>query len=168
MNKKLFFYMLAGIIFVSILGTLMHFVYDWSGHHYLVGYIAPVSESTWEHMKLLFFPALLYAIFAILKLHRQYPCAESAFWAGILSGTFLIPVIFYTYTGVLGFHSLFLDIMVFLFSVAAAFVITYKLTLSCRISDFLPALRCVLVILIIAFFIFTYAPLGLGLFQAGS
>ncbi|MEG1947769.1 MAG: DUF6512 family protein [Lachnospiraceae bacterium] len=165
MNKKLIRYMLAGTILVSILGTFMHFVYPWSKNEYWVGFIAPVNESTWEHIKLLFFPTLLYSIFAILNLHKEYPCIESAFWAGILSGTFLIPAIFYTYTGILGFHTLFLDIMTFFLSVTATFIIVYRLTLGCSVKDYRFALRFLLIIMLISFFFFTYAPLKLGLFQ---
>ena len=50
---------IAEFIFIAIVGTLLHFVYDWSGQNPAVGIIAPVSESTWEHLKLLFFPFLL-------------------------------------------------------------------------------------------------------------
>ena len=53
-----------GILFVSVAGTLLHFVYDWSGQNPLVGFFAPVNESTWEHMKLLLFPMLLYGLIA--------------------------------------------------------------------------------------------------------
>lgn len=42
---------IAEFIFIAIVGTLLHFVYDWSGQNPAVGIIAPVSESTWEHLK---------------------------------------------------------------------------------------------------------------------
>ena len=63
MQKKLLCYTIAGIVFTSILGTLAHFIYEWSNENFLVGLFTPVSESTWEHMKLLFFPMLLYGVF---------------------------------------------------------------------------------------------------------
>ena len=53
---------IAEFIFIAIVGTLLHFVYDWSGQNPAVGIIAPVSESTWEHLKLLFMPALLFTL----------------------------------------------------------------------------------------------------------
>ena len=37
---------IAEFIFIAIVGTLLHFVYDWSGQNPAVGIIAPVSEST--------------------------------------------------------------------------------------------------------------------------
>ena len=43
-------------IFVMILGTLLHFTYEWSGGNLLVASFSAVNESTWEHLKLLFYP----------------------------------------------------------------------------------------------------------------
>ena len=59
-NKRLYISTIIGTIFVSAAGTLLHFVYGWTGNHFIVGLFAPVNESTWEHMKLLYFPMLLY------------------------------------------------------------------------------------------------------------
>ena len=37
---------LVAFITIGILGTVWHFVYDWSGQNYLTGLIFPVNEST--------------------------------------------------------------------------------------------------------------------------
>ena len=50
--------MILGTVFVLITGTISHFIYDWSGQNYILGLIFPTNESTWEHMKLVFFPML--------------------------------------------------------------------------------------------------------------
>ena len=47
---------ITGYIAVTVLGTLLHFVYGWSSSNMLVGLFAAVNESTWEHMKLAFYP----------------------------------------------------------------------------------------------------------------
>ena len=104
-------YTTAGLIFVLITGTLSHFVYEWSGSNHLLGLFFPVSESTWEHMKLVFFPMLLYSLFMNHKLKDRYPCIRCTLMSGIITGTFLIPVIFYTYSGILGRNYMFLDIV---------------------------------------------------------
>ena len=59
-NKRLFISTIIGVIFVSAAGTLLHFVYSWTGNNSIIGLFAPVNESTWEHMKLLYFPMLLF------------------------------------------------------------------------------------------------------------
>lgn len=42
----------VGFVLVAVVGTLWHFVYDLSGGSWLVGLVAPVNESVWEHTKL--------------------------------------------------------------------------------------------------------------------
>ena len=54
--KNIRSWLIAGFIFTAVFGTLSHFFYDWSNENVLIGLISPVNESTWEHMKLLFFP----------------------------------------------------------------------------------------------------------------
>ena len=113
--------MLSGILFTSILGTLSHFLYEWSGGNLYVGFFAPVNESVWEHMKLIFFPMLFYSLILFVKLKTEYPCIISSVCFGILTGTFLIPVLFYAYTCLLGKNVFLLDLATFVLSAAAAF-----------------------------------------------
>ena len=42
-------------IFAMILGSLLHFTYEWSNENSFVGSFSAINESTWEHLKLLFF-----------------------------------------------------------------------------------------------------------------
>lgn len=53
---------ILAFIIIGTAGTLWHFVYEWSGENPIIGAIAPVNESVWEHLKLLFFPSLFYFI----------------------------------------------------------------------------------------------------------
>ena len=154
--KKLKRYCIIGTLFVIITGTLAHFVYDWSGHNHIVGFFFPVSESTREHMKLCFFPMLLYSVYMRHMLKDTLPSINHALPAGILVGTFSIPVLFYTYTGILGQNYLSLDIGVFVISVLLAFVVVYRLTSSCKAERFAGILWLSVAILGICFVWFTY------------
>ena len=62
MGKRLFYWELAGALFTAAMGTLLHFVYDWSGGWGAAAAFSAVNESTWEHMKLLFFPMFLFSM----------------------------------------------------------------------------------------------------------
>lgn len=163
--KPIKFYFCVGIIFVLILGTLSHFFYGWSGNNRLVGLFSPVNESTWEHMKLLFFPMVLYSLFLIYKLRSTYPSLPSALFTGILAGTFMIPVLFYTYSGILGYNILFLDIATFAISVLFAFYLAHRLTISYRMQDYTMILMVLLFIVMLCFIIFTYHAPDIGLFD---
>ena len=157
-------YTIIGIIFVLITGSLSHFVYDWSGGNTFVGFLFPVNESVWEHMKLVFFPMLLYSFFMIAKLDSDYPCIASTATFGVLIGTLLVPLLFYTYSGILGFNSTVLDIGTFVASVLLSFWIIYKLAPSCKLAPYESAFKTLVLIMAMFFFLFTYQPLDIGIF----
>ena len=158
---------IIGTLFVIITGTLSHFVYDWSGQNCIVGFFTPVSESTWEHMKLCFFPMLLYSLYLIQKRKATQPCISSSMAGGILTGTFAIPMLFYTYTGILGKSFPPLDIGVFIVSVMLAFYTVYRLSLSCRAQGHTIVLWMAVIVLILCFIWFTYHSPGIGIFTVG-
>lgn len=109
-------------IIVGIVGTLWHFLYDWTNKNAFIGAIAPVNESTWEHLKLLFFPAVIYSVieYFILKDRPKNYIAASAL--GIFGGMLAITAFFYTYTGILGYNLMVLDVLSFFIGV---FVMLY-------------------------------------------
>jgi hypothetical protein len=90
-----------GYAITSLGGTILHFLYDWSGKSRLVAVFSGVNESTWEHMKLLFWPMFLFAIAEsfFFKDVADFWCIKLK---GTLLGLALIPIIFYTYNGVVG------------------------------------------------------------------
>ena len=65
MRRRLFFWELAGFLFTGALGVLLHFLYEWSGGNTLAAAFSAVNESTWEHMKLLFFPMYDFSVFQV-------------------------------------------------------------------------------------------------------
>jgi hypothetical protein len=84
------------------LGTFLHFVYEWSGKNLLVGLFCPVNESTWEHLKLVFYPILVVSIPEYFFLCRQYDRFLCTKFLSALLGMGLTVVLFYTYVGVYG------------------------------------------------------------------
>ena len=163
--KHLKRYTIIGIFFVLTIGTLAHFLYDWTGSNHIVGLFTPINESIWEHMKLLFFPMLLYSLIMILKFRGKYSCIPSALSFGILTGALLIPLFYYVYTYILGKNVFILDMGIFLLSIVIAFWLSYKLTLSRRLEAY-TSLLCVLVcVLFICFLFFTYYPPDAVIFQ---
>ena len=157
-------YTIKGIIFVLITGTISHFVYEWSGNNFILGLFFPVNESTWEHMKLCFFPMFIYSLYMNRKLRLDSPCVTSALLFGTLLSTLLIPVIFYTYSGILGKNFLILDIATFIISVLLAFAAIYRLILSCKAEPYTQTLKLLILITGICFLVFTYYPLKIGIF----
>ncbi len=107
--KKINFFL--AFIIISIVGTLWHFIYEWTGENTIVGAVAPVNESVWEHLKLLFFPALFYFIIEYFLSKERYENLISAGVIGIFTGMLTIIAFFYTYKGILGFEVPALDVL---------------------------------------------------------
>ena len=61
---------IAGFFWIVIVGSLLHFTYEWSGKSTLVGYFSPVNESLWEHLKLGYF-SLSFFILIELGIKKQ-------------------------------------------------------------------------------------------------
>lgn len=164
--KQLKLYLILGFFFTAFLGTVWHFLYDWTGRGALAALFFPVSESTWEHMKLIFFPMLLCSLFLSARFKEEYPCLPGALLLGNLLGTLSIPVLFYTYKGIVGRDFLAADIAVFLAGLLIAFRTAWLLKESAaaclyrNLIFFLTACSAVL------FFIFAFFPPDIGLFRA--
>lgn len=106
---------------------------------------------------------LLFSFYMNAMLKDSYPCITDALPVGILTATFLVPVLFYTYSGILGRNIAALDIATFFISVLAAFVVIYRLTRSCR-TTFSAAAKLLLPVIFLCFLLFTYRPPDLGIF----
>lgn len=119
---------ITGFLFTAVLGTLSHFFYEWSGNATLIGLFCPVSESAWEHMKLLVFPGS--ALLSPSQIYTGKRKSEHRFadpWSGILTGTTFIPIFFYTYSGILGFTVVWIDIAIFYICTGITFVMASNL-----------------------------------------
>ena len=106
MQKRLFFWELGGFLFTGLAGCLLHFVYEWSGGAPLAAVFSAVNESVWEHMKLLYVPLFLFSLVQLSLLGRNYPNLLAVRGLSALTGLALIPVLYYTYTGLFGRHFL--------------------------------------------------------------
>ncbi len=165
MKRSIKFWQVVGFFIVSVLGTALHFLYDLLGGK-LTALVSGVNESSWEHMKLLFFPMLLFAIaeyFIIGKNHNSFWCIKLQ---GICLGLLLIPVIFYTLNGVFGKTPDGLNIAIFFISVATAFAYEARRfnieNYSCKHKALAIA---ALVLIAVAFAVFTFSPPEIPLFQ---
>ncbi len=165
-RKSILRWELAGIVFIVVIGTVLHFAFEWSGGWAPLGAIAAVNESVWEHLKLGFWPALVYAA---LEYSRFGKSANNFFFARTV-GIYLIPVtivvLYYAYTAILGHGLLAVDIAIFVVAVIVGQLVSYKVLaaspLSERLNRFAPT---ALVVLAILFVLFTFCPPEFPLFR---
>lgn len=121
MKQKVVLWELMGFAVTSLGGTILHFLYDWLDGALWIAPFSGVNESTWEHMKLLFWPMLLYAAVQsfFFREREDFLCIKLR---GILLGLILIPIIFYTYNGVIGKSPDWINIAIFFISAAIVYI----------------------------------------------
>lgn len=126
MKNNLSLWQFSGFSLTSLLGTLLHFVYDWTNKSLLIAPFSAVNESTWEHLKLLFFPFFLFALvqYRFFKGYKNFWCIKLV---GVLTGLISIPVLFYTYNGAIAKSPDWLNIAFFFISAALSFLIEWYL-----------------------------------------
>jgi succinate dehydrogenase hydrophobic anchor subunit len=159
MNKLILKWEVSGIIFVFLIGALLHFVFEWSGSSPAVGAFASVNESVWEHFKQGFWPMCLFAAIEYRFLRAQ----TNNFLAAKGTAIFLIPVItgliFYIYTAITGTEILIVDILIFLAAVTAGQLISYKIMTRKSLPKAANYLGMGMIIIIgLILILFTYYP----------
>lgn len=166
-NKKILNYQIIAIIISIIVGTLLHFTFEWSGKNGIIGIFSATNESVWEHLKLSFYPMLIFAIigcFIIKKISNNYIEAQTI---GIFASILYTITTFYTYTGILGTNFLIIDILIFILSIIFGEYIAYKLmtteSQSTKLSKILSIL--ILIFFLICFIVFTFHAPNVNLFK---
>lgn len=150
-------------IFTIVIGTLLHFVYEWSNNNSIVGIFGAVNESTWEHLKILFFPMLITTIAGCYyyKDVNNYLCSKTK---GILLSLSFIVIFFYTYSGIIGTNFAIINILSFIVAIIIGEIYTYvKIQSNVDCNNFFSMI--ILSFLTLSFIIFTFKPPHIGLFK---
>ncbi len=165
MKRSVGLWQLMGFAVASLGGTLLHFLYGWLGEAAWIAPFSGVNESTWEHMKLLFWPMLLFAAVqsCFFRDREDFRCVKLR---GILLGFLLIPVLFYTYNGVVGKSPDWLNIAIFFISAAIAYLYETRLFKRDAVDCGSPRGAAALLALLAALFVlFTFLTPTLGIFR---
>lgn len=108
-----------------VLGTSMHFAHHLPFFNHFLGYIFPVNESVWEHMKMIFYPALLTAIYLWVT-RKDVGLISGPVAAGML-GLPIAQGFFYGYWIFTGHSNLAIDIVCYIIEVFLVMLIGNKL-----------------------------------------
>lgn len=166
MKKEIPYWQVVGFVFTAVVGTLLHFFFDWTGGSAAAALFSAVNESIWEHLKLLFYPMVLFTLAQWMYWGKD----TESFWCikliGILLGLGLIVVVYYTYTGVLGVKADWFNITLFFLAAGQAYWVETKLFargFSCPVCPKLAV--AILCLLAVTFTVFTFLPPQIPLFQ---
>ena len=160
--------LLYGIIFISLIGSFFHFTFELSGFNVIVGSFSAVNESVWEHLKLVFFPLIIFSLiehFYIKEEANNFVIAKAV-------ASYLMPVtivvIFYSYEFISGSHSFIVDISSFFIAVVVGQIVDYKILTSEKKPKYFEYISLGLIILLLVIFIiFTFYPPNLPIFKDG-
>ena len=165
MKRSVGLWQFYGFAVTSLMGTLLHFLYDWLGNSKWIAPFSGVNESTWEHMKLLFWPMFIFAVIQsfFFRSREEFWCIKLK---GILLGLIVIPILFYTYNGVIGRSPDWINITIFFISAALTYIYETRLfnngAAICRRPWVAFATLCLIAVL---FTVFTFRTPELGIFR---
>lgn len=137
---------------ISIIGTILHFTYELSGHNKYVAMFSAVNESTWEHIKIGLSPMLLWGLFDGFK----YGSNQNYFFAKSLSLLVLItviPVLFYGYKIFTKKSFLIIDILIFYIAIFTGEWVFYYVINSLLPNYILGYIGCILLFIIFGFYL---------------
>ncbi|MBU5312931.1 hypothetical protein KQI38_12875 [Tissierella carlieri] len=156
---------LWGILWIIIVGSLLHFTYEWSGKSSIVGVFSPVNESVWEHLKLGYFSLLVFSIIEYWFIKNKANNFFIAKAIGIISMEVFIVIAFYLYTWITKNPILFMDIGIFVLGAIICQLISLKI-MKLRASKTVNNLGLIVFILIGCLFIlFTFYTPELPIFM---
>lgn len=165
MKKSLSIWQITGFIFTGIFGVILHFLYNWNNQSIIVAPFSAINESIWEHMKLLFFPMFVFALFEkhyIDQTTKNFWCIKLI---AIVIGTILIPVFYYTINGIFGMTPDWINILIFFVTAAISYFIETQLLVHSTIKCTYPSHALFILLLItFLFIIFTFIPPHIPLF----
>lgn len=140
-----------------VFGSLLHFAFEWSGRIKAIALIAAVNESSWEHLKLAFWPAFIFSIIAYFAFARreQNFCLAQAKKLFVMP--FLIVILFYGWLLFLKDNFIY-DISIFVFAVIAGHIIAYNIETSKKNWGLKVPSLILISLLLISFSIFTFFP----------
>lgn len=168
--RSILVFEMAGAVFMVVLGSALHFLFDMAGGWPPLALIAAVNESIWEHLKLAFWPGLLWAGFAPLPagLRRQELLTVKG--PSLLVTAVLIVTVFTTYTTILGHNLLALDIGTFVLAILIGQALSVALLAggAFRHGVLMRAGLWLLVVQILAYSLFTFLPPDHWLFIEAS
>lgn len=131
-----------GIIVISIVGTLAHFLYDWTHQNRIIGLFAAVNESTWEHIKIALTPTILWSLYDgyLYGENRNYYLAKLL---SLLVIIVVIPLLFYGYKKLAKKDILILDIAIFYIAIILSQLTFYAILSLSPLDRIFAYLSCI-------------------------
>ena len=155
----------VGMIFIAIVGTFLHFLYELSKHNKFVALFAAVNESVWEHIKICMTPTILWSLYDgfVNGMNANYLIGKALC---LLTIIILIPTLFYAYTTFTKKSILWVDVICFYAVVVCSQLVFNYFINSSSLPFIYTYLCCILLFIEIGAYIFlTFNPLKNFIFE---
>ncbi len=157
---------IIGFFVISIVGTLLHFSFEFFNNNLFVATFSAVNESVWEHIKIAVMPTFAWTIVELIVLKYRQDNLWSSLIVKIITIITTITVGFYGYTAILGHHILWVDIVLFFISILLGQIFAYKEIKSKKSKSLYEEISMYLVLIIFLMFVFfTFLPPKLEIFR---
>jgi hypothetical protein len=165
-QRSLLKWELNGIWVIFLLGSLFHFMFELTGSHAAAGAFFPVNESVFEHLKLTFWPSIIWWGLS----YRFIKDSACNYFISRAVALLVMPaitlILFYGYTWLTGWESVFIDITIFLLAVAGGQIAGYWLLTKKPLPIWLTGISIVLIIALgFIYIFFTYYPPHASIFM---
>jgi len=165
-NNKILVYEIVGTLIIILVGSVFHFLYELSGKLAIVGAFSAVNESVWEHLKLAFWPSLIWLLIEYLLIKKLTNNFLTSKTIGTCTMIAVIPIVFYSYTSITDESIFVIDIATFIVAILFGQLVSYSLFKKNQFSKNVEKVALtVLVVLGCAFIVFTFFPPHLPIFQ---
>ncbi|MHA1112243.1 MAG: DUF6512 family protein [Promethearchaeota archaeon] len=126
-KKKILIWQIVGAFVIFGVGALWHFIFEWIGDPEWLGWFLPVNESVWEHVKLMYWPAILYFIVEGIFLWKKTNNFLFTKMVVLFFNPIVNIIIFYTYSGITGYENFIIDSIILFITTCVQQYISYRL-----------------------------------------
>lgn len=157
---------LIGVPAIFFGGVFFHFLYKYGGKKNWMAIISPVNESIWEHLKLAFYPTLLFTLFEFLIIKPTPTNFLTAELIGIYIMIFFILITEWIYPKIVKRNILLIDLFIFFVAILISQLSSYFIfnnLEAIKIADV--AIFVIIFIQTLIFTLFSFKPPKLELFR---
>ncbi len=166
-DRSLLIWEIGGFFFIGLVGAALHFTYELSDFSSnVVAYFSAVNESTWEHLKMVYFPGLVFALIEYTYVRDRVNNYLVAKTASLLIMPLVITVGWYLYAPALGRSVFPIDLFLFYLAVLIGQILSYQiLTRPLLASKLNKYALAAFLLMFLAFSTFTFFPPRIFLFE---
>lgn len=167
MKNKVLLWEIGSFIFIGIVGAALHFTFEITNFkNMVVAFFSAVNESTWEHLKMVFWPGFLFALIEYTYVREKVNNYIVAKTASLFVMPLVITLGWYLYTPFTQKSIYKVDLFLFYLAVLIGQIISYKLLtrppLSKKVNNFATGS---LAVMLVAFSTLTFYPPHMFLFE---